>query len=216
MFHSGRRLGRYARSEKADTSLLEDRVQEVAFHSSLHPRLTPTSSDRFNVVHIVLILLKFNNYICTTSCEPLPVILTSDERIQAMEKGSKQPSWRVHESICLRATARPGRSASAGERRGQERAQSRPIGVDRCPWCDPPELTEKSPGEAPLNWHGSAALSPARALGPVNRGFRTPQRVVSRPKTGSRDDLAHGEAINAAWNSMSLATASLVVLTFNS
>ena len=105
------------------------------------------------------------------------------------------------------------RSASAGERRGRERAQSRPIGVE-IPW--PPELTEKSPGEAPLNWHVLAAQSPARALGPVNRGFRTPQRVVSRPKTGSRDDLAHGKAINAAWNSMSLATGSLVVLTFNS
>ena len=32
--------------------LLEARVQEVAFHSSVRPRLTPTSSDGCNSVHI--------------------------------------------------------------------------------------------------------------------------------------------------------------------
>src|SRR5664279_882682 len=91
MLHSGKRLERYARSDKADTSLLEDRVQEVAFHSSLHPRLTPTSSDRFNVVHIVLRSLNFNNYIFTTSCGPLPVILTADERITRWKRLQTSP-----------------------------------------------------------------------------------------------------------------------------
>jgi len=88
---------------------LEARVQEAAFHCSLQPRRTPTSSDSFHIVHIVLISIHFIEFYCTTSRRPLPVILIAGERIQAMGKAPNPPFWRVHESICLRATARPRR-----------------------------------------------------------------------------------------------------------